>query len=435
MDYMVFLLNMRISGIKNIEKEIMIEFAGKEISKKFNPDTYRIKCIYGENGVGKSAIISAVDIVKEFFFNENYLRDSQKQLVLKELINKKTKEFSFKCEFITNVESFVVFEYEVKFIKGDDDEVYVAYESLKYKKNSSRNVQNTMFVCRQGEFIELNIDEQIEQVIIDKTRNLLIKQSALYSVFKVLAQEHKSFGVVSYWLYATLFFIMLNTYFDREDRHMSYYHKQWMEGLKNQDLSTDNLFEQLMKIMPTGENRVPIKAYADYEKMIKRLEKFVKLFKPELIKIDIEKKEYKEFFDCELLMNYGDYRVNKEFESTGIKKIIELFGILVLANKGTIVFIDELDSNINDIYLCKLIEYFKYFGKGQLCFTSHNTDPMQVLKDNKKAIDFLTRDNRIIPWVKNGHYTPDSSYRNGMIMGLPFNIDASDFISVFEGEE
>ena len=126
--------------------------------------------------------------------------------------------------------------------------------------------------------------------------------------------------------------------------------------------------------------------------------------------------------------------MNKEFESTGIKKIIDLYSMFVLASRGAIVFIDELDSNINDVYLCKIIEYFKYYGKGQLCFTSHNTDPMQVLRDNNKSIDFISRDNRIIPWVKNGHYTPDSLYKNGMIDGLPFNIDASDLITVFEGE-
>ena len=133
-------------------------------------------------------------------------------------------------------------------------------------------------------------------------------------------------------------------------------------------------------------------------------------------------------------MNYGNYKVDREFESTGIKKIIDLFDAVYAASLGFIAFIDELDSNINDVYLCRLLEYFVFYGKGQLCFTSHNLDPMSVLKDNSKSIDFLTSDNTIVPWVKNGHYTPDNSYRNGMIAGMPFNIDSTDFISVFEGE-
>jgi hypothetical protein len=59
---------------------------------------------------------------------------------------------------------------------------------------------------------------------------------------------------------------------------------------------------------------------------------------------------------------------------------------------------------------------------------------MIVLRENNKSIDFLTRDNRIVPWVKNGHYTPENSYRNGMIEGMPFNIDSSDFVSIFGRE-
>ena len=435
MDYMTFLLNLRVLGIKNIEKEIRIDFCGKNINKRFNPEKYKIKGIYGENGSGKSSIIAAVDIVKDFMFHKNYLRDPQMQILLRELINKKRKEFIFKCEFVTNIETIVIYEYEVAFKINDiDEDIIVSYESLKYKKNSSKNVQNVLFVCQNGEFTELDIYDEIKQLIFNKTRNLLVKQSGLYSVFSIMAQDGFKDNIPFLWVYSIIFFLSLNTHFDREDKHMEFYHKQRIEGLKNTDLPTDIIVDEIIKGIYTNESHISIKDYESYKKQISQLERFVKLFKPELKKIDIEKKENKGFYDCELLLNYGDYRVNKEFESTGIKKIIDLYSMFVLASRGAIVFIDELDSNINDVYLCKIIEYFKYYGKGQLCFTSHNTDPMQVLRDNNKSIDFISRDNRIIPWVKNGHYTPDSLYKNGMIDGLPFNIDASDLITVFEGE-
>ena len=75
-----------------------------------------------------------------------------------------------------------------------------------------------------------------------------------------------------------------------------------------------------------------------------------------------------------------------------------------------------------------------YYGKGQLCFTAHNLDPMIVLKENKKSIDFLTDNGKLVSWVKNGNATPDNSYRNGMIEEIPFNIDSTDFMKIF-GEE
>ena len=96
-----------------------------------------------------------------------------------------------------------------------------------------------------------------------------------------------------------------------------------------------------------------------------------------------------------------------------------------------IVFIDELDSNLHDVYLCALLEYLMEYGEGQLCFTTHNVGPMDVLKQRKKSIDFLSEDHKIYSWKKNGNYSPSKLYRSGMIEGSPFNIDSIDFIGVF----
>lgn len=434
MDNMIFLLNMCIMGIKNIENEIRIDFYGKNIDKNFNPEKNKIKGIYGENGSGKTAIITAVNIVKEFIFNDNYLRDSQNQILLNELINKNKREFVFKCEFVTHIELLLIYEYEVRFSFDENDEVFVSYEALKYKKNSSKNMQTTLFICENGEFEELHMDEKMQIRIVEKTRNLLTKQSAFFMIFSILSRDENIENMSFYVLYAMFFFLMLFVYFDKEDEHKDYYQRIKRREFKN-NLLPEKQIEELLNDIPTNERRVPIAEYQNYEKRISQLERFVRLFKPDLKKIDIDKKEDKGFYKCELLMDYGSYRVNREFESTGIEKIIELFDAFIFASRGGIVFIDEMDSNINDIYLCKIIEYFKYYGNGQMCFTSHNTDPMSVLKDNNKAIDFLTRDNRIVPWVKNGHYTAENSYRNGMIEGMPFNIDSSDFISIFERGE
>lgn len=435
MDFASYLLNMRISGIKCIEKEIRIDFYGKSIDKDFNPEKYRIKGIYGENGSGKSAIVAAVDIVRRFIFEENYLRDIQQQSLLNELINKKTKEFIFCCEFITNIESRLIFEYELKLRLEDSvEEIYVEFESLKYKENSSKNKQKTLFVCENGDFIELNVNEELKQFIEGKTRNLLSKQSALFSIFSIQSENNDKKNNTMHFVYATIFFLMIRTHFDREDIHKDYLKKKKTKELLEKKAPAEIIIRELLKETNTSDNSVPIDSYKQYKEGIKRLEKFVRLFKPGLKKIDIEKKENKGFYECELLMDYGEYRVSKEFESTGIKKIMDLYNVFELANLGSIVFIDELDSNINDIYLCRILEYFKYYGKGQVCFTSHNTDPMNVLKDNNKSIDFISKDHRIVPWVKNGHYSPNSSYKNGMIMGLPFNIDATDFIGIFGRE-
>ena len=102
---------------------------------------------------------------------------------------------------------------------------------------------------------------------------------------------------------------------------------------------------------------------------------------------------------------------------------------------GNVVFIDELDANIHDVYLCKLLEYFIQFGKGQLCFTTHNLGPMEVLESSKKSIDFLSRDCTIVPWIKNGNYSVKALYSKGMIEKSPFNLESFSFLGMFEGKE
>ena len=434
MDRMIYLLNMSMSGIKNIEKEIRIDFYGKTVNKNFEPEKNKIKVIYGENGSGKTAIITAIDIVKEFIINENYLRSLQNQTLLAELINKKTKEFMFRCEFVTLIDSLVIYEYEVGFSFDENGEVYVAYESLKYKRNNSKNIKSTAYICENGEFVELNLNEIDKAQIIDKTKNLLAKQSALYLLFKMTAHVESKNEDRLIFAYATIFFIMVFTYFDKEDRHITYYQRMRLDELKRNKLPLESILDEISRSVPTNEKEVPIAEYDHYKKQIIGLERFIKLFKPSLKRINIEKTEDKEIYICRMVMDYGDYSIDREFESTGIKHLIDIYDALKMASFGAIVFIDEMDTNINDVMLSKIIEYFKLYCIGQLCVTSHNTEPMIVLKDNNKSIDFLTSDNRIVSWVKNGHYSPESCYRNGMIEGMPFNIDSSDFISVF-GED
>ena len=84
---------------------------------------------------------------------------------------------------------------------------------------------------------------------------------------------------------------------------------------------------------------------------------------PDALKCEIEKKENKDFFSCDLIMVYDSYKIHAEFESTGIKKLIRLFGFLKEMVQGGIVFIDELDSNLHDVYLCALLEYLMEYGE------------------------------------------------------------------------
>lgn len=444
MDNMIYLLNMTVSGIKSIKKEIRLDFYKKTIDKKFNPDKYRIKAIYGENGSGKSAIITAVKIFQDLIINDNYLNESKTQIFLDEIINKTTQKFCFSCEFLVDVNtSNIVYKYSIEIGKNDKGLYEIKSEVLSTKNgNYANNNYNLVFESKNGELLFVNSSDEQKGVLEKKSLNLLASHSFVYIYITNLKKEvdvEKEEKVDRELLIHTVMCLMLaiviKVYLAEEDQHELYFLRK---RLKESRLENQALQEGLIEygefanvFSSVNEKKVDKRHFNKYKEKVEQLARFIRIFKPELVSINIDTKENGDQYECELNLNYGDYSINKEFESTGIKKLIRLFDCFVSASTVGIVFVDEMDSNLNDVYLCKLIEYFMYYGKGQLCFTTHNLDPMTVLKENRNSIDFLSSDNHLVPWTSRGNASPENCYKNGMIEDSPFNIDATDFIGIF----
>lgn len=437
---MIYLLNLKVSGIKNIKDEISIDFYKKTIDKSFDPSEYRIKAIYGENGSGKSAIMTSVKILKDVVIRGSYLSETGTQFFLDELINKITKEFKITCEFIIDYDDFnLIYEYSFTLGKGLNGNYELIHESLKNRSAKYANSKfQTIYEIQNGEIISLKSNKEEKELLTRKTLNLLSKSTMLHLYLDVVGIDKNEpisndmDVIFPHVLWSLILVVSLKVHLNTEDQHELYFIKKIVREAGWDKASENELIKERVDMYASvNEKEILKEDYDDYEEKVQRLTGFIKIFKQDLTNIEIEKKDNGESFLCELILNYGDYKINKEFESTGIKKLIDLYDCFSMASKSGIVFIDEMDSNLNDIYLCKLIEFFMYYGKGQLCFTTHNLDPMSVLKNNKYSIDFLSSDNHVVPWVKNGNFTPDNSYRNGMIKYSPFNVDASDFIGMF----
>ena len=67
-----FLLKMSVVGIKNINKEIELNFYKNTITKNFDVSNSHVKAIYGSNGAGKTGIVYAVDIYKNLVLDSKY---------------------------------------------------------------------------------------------------------------------------------------------------------------------------------------------------------------------------------------------------------------------------------------------------------------------------------------------------------------------------
>lgn len=440
-----YILNLRLCGIKNITEPIEIAFCKKTINNSFDTNKYKIKAIYGENGSGKTAVITAVKIFKKFITDKDYLGDINTQKSLYEIVNKKTQKGFIESEFlvVSNTTRYIV-KYSISFEIKDDGRCYISGEKLEYKTGKhSNNKYVEIFTVADGVIIQNGTDARIFDLLEKKTANLLTKQSLVASSIDILIDhqlESVSFAVSEIVLFMVyLFANSISIYIDESDDHSGYISRKIQADKLNDEidlLNRDYKKMSSLRIFNSEEGtHVPLVLFESYKREVSRLKAFISIFKPELNDIEIVPKLYDNYYVCRLNMVYDGYTIDKEFESRGIRKLMELFNCLDAASKGGIVFIDELDANINDIYLDKLIEFFQLYGTGQLCFTAHNLSPMALLKKNSYAIDFISSINTVHTWTRDGNLRPDNAYKNGFIEDSPFNVDASDFIGILGGED
>lgn len=452
----IYLTNYSVKGIKTLDETVSLSFYKKTITKDMDTQEYNIKGIYGMNGSGKSGIMTSVEILRNLLLDSGYLSDPVTQKSLEALVNKKVGELTLGAEIISKVDGVMLqFQYKVTLAKDSTGKFVIVKESLRGKPATSKKDNfTTFFDVRNGEADYIYANDKpygLAYELEQKSVNLL-STASMIALFreKILAlgrekmvdlvhSDFESFLVAAMCV-LVLFSIRTYVYLDQSDDHRKFLTNK---SLASNDIEWKQLLGSMFRtgneqldVISISENYIIKTKYVYFEKTIEKLCEFIRIFKPDLQNIEIDKKENHEYYVCDLIMVYDSYKIHAEFESTGIKKLIRLFAFIREMVNGGIVFIDEFDSNLHDVYLCALLEYLMQYGEGQLCFTTHNVGPMDILKQNKKSIDFLSEDHKIYPWRTNGNYSPSKLYRNGMIEGSPFNVDAIDFIGVFgTGEE
>lgn len=452
-----YLISYSVSGIKTLDHKITLSFYKKTLSNFSDTQNYNIKGIYGMNGSGKSGIITSIDILKNILINPNYLNNPLAQKTLDELINKNTGELYMEVEYVTSFnknKSPLLYRYGVMISKDISEKYVISNEELSYRKSTSKSKSlNIIYKIVDGEIVQAEDSaNNFYNTIVMRTANLL----STGSMCSILCRKYlfpkdndKSIIENSFLRSNILLFsfgMQLHVYVDQPDDHRDYLMTNSFSNIEKANMAAQSDFaftkyyleleeSNVLNILNITNNIIQKDLYEPFTKTIEQLYEFLHIFKSDLKNIEIDRKENKNLYICDLIMVYDTYKIHAEFESTGIKKLIRLFVYLREMVHGGIVFIDEFDSNLHDVYLCALLEYMMEYGQGQLCFTTHNVGPMDILKRNKKSIDFLSIDHQIYPWTANGNYSPSKLYKNGMIEGSPFNIDAIDFIGVFGNDE
>lgn len=444
-----YLLYFKTHGIKNLKKDVIFNFYNETLSKDICLTNNNVKAIYGMNGSGKTAIMHSIDFLLKLIKIKNYL-NSKSPDYFSCLINKEIKEYYSEIVFCSyNEKDMIVtgkFKYQIKVkISNNDNKPHIIYESLDLIKGRTINENLINLYSAENGKLSVTKDNIYAEDLKANTQNLLSDSTFLSLFFAeenslkktiIFDEERNDFfnSIIKTYLFALSTFV----YFDNQDIHninpkesFGSALKNLQEALEKNSFLSNNSYSSNSELM-VGDNNLDI-----YKKETLKIEKFIKLFKPDLKKIDlIITQAYKDqnnviTYNCQRMFNYNNYSIDYGYESTGIKKLVKLYYFLNYVNLGYIVFIDELDANIHDIYLTKLIDYFSTYAKGQLCFTSHNLDPMKVLSKKKHGIDFISCSGEIVPWIKNGSSSCLLQYQNGMIQGSPFNIEPFDFLSIF----
>ena len=454
-----------ISGIKNIEDEIRIDFLNSTLNKdgKVDLTNKKIKAIYGANGAGKSAIISAFDLYKKVCSVPNYLEQPQVVAELDELINKKIKKASITVVFAYTKGEKVsrLYKHKISIFHGDivpyqlEEKLYEAKDKNKSNgeyKELLKVKDGSITISIQTDFIKKEITEFEKLKLINSSifSNLLSIVNSLsratIGAETQLKDGHLSKDFSDHMnFYLSLLCIInfshkLNIYLDIKDRHQ--YKNPYFDIQKK--LKEKNVSDDIIGLLSNSDEKYYFTSLSDivlkkeikkYEETYKKIRDFIKIIKPSLKDIIIEHTDYdKDNYKCRKIFVYDDYRIDMEYESTGIKKMVELYTYIKEAFDGGVVFIDEIDANISGVFLDKLMECFNENGKGQLCFTSHNYYSMNKLR---KFITLTTigETGMVVDISKNGNSNPANLFYNGDIMDSPFNIESYDFEKMFVDED
>ena len=442
-----------VCGIKNISEPLVIDFSSK-IAKDVLKKVANVKGIFGINGTGKTAFITAIDIYKNICISKNYLIQKNTVRNLDKMINFSTKKLDIEVTYsILDMKKNWIIKHFISIAKNGDEYELLQEKVSRLKSRSLNDQFEDVIDIAKG---KTNYNIEINEISEDLNRN-----RSFICLYGLYLSKKENFYTIDFiddtfdFIFVFIGAINIRTVFLDADSHKDYlanmdkkildliseYSKNKIsknnETLSDVIKTTEGIDDLVYTDFLPGSERVEKKELGKYQSHIIKLTKFIRIFKPSLVEIKLDKKVYGDYYIVRKQFVYSESPepIDFEFESAGIKNLVYLFSSLLYCANGGITFIDEIDTNINSVYLNKLIEFFIKYGKGQLCFTSHNMDTIDLLKNTCKGISFFGMDGSIDNWTQIGNKSPKNSFISGKIENNPMNIEAIDFLSVLNEEE
>lgn len=410
----------------------------------------KLAIIYGENGIGKSSIMYAFDLLKKTmssrldsdsfasFLNARKISEAEDRELLRIVRNRINT---------TKIEYFIGDYFKI----DADGRMSVTYEGTLDK--SGTHFKYEMFFSRTAIVEEsLIIDDKL--VFTAKSNEFSLSEAFFVSddLNNLLKKDYEMYFGIHTFLSA------INSRVSMVSYSFAKY------SLNKNLLKLIKQFEDMDLFFSNKTNTYPIYAFTRNSKLLVNL--FEGTYSSRLIKKkDLTRDMLTKFFsslysnivgvdydittDESLSTKYtlvfieksdkgGLVRIPYRLESTGTNKLLTLFSYFYNAIvSDDIMLIDEIESGINDILLKNVLESFADEIKGQFIITTHNT---YLLSNKNKKYTYILNRNK-----DSGVVTATSldSFKNaiqektdvigryvkGMYGGLPqTNLNVKDFI-------
>lgn len=366
--------------------------------------------IYGVNGSGKTAIIEALQVCKEFFVVKddekflrykkkilNYIRNGEARMSMSIVLDDNVNEYKFTLEFI---------------LKSDNDnsELYIDREIISSRRSKSKNKWKSMIDFQK------DVDRVLPKILLNNRvldfeddfnfGNLVITNFMRYNSMSALVIQHNLF--------------VSDDNFDRMlTSVVSCLKNISVISVDEQALCNLNMLiimhahlDESNKIFPvhmTGDSTqyYDEKVATLFKDVIDQINPFFSIVIPGarllLEKLgerssddDVKQEELK------LYVERGNQKNPIEKESVGTIKIISILSslIAVIQSSNTIVAIDELDAHIFEYLLSIILKHVQVNIKGQLIFTAHNLTLLENLQQQNIIISTVANDDVIYTYLK-----------------------------------
>lgn len=396
--------------------------------------------IYGQNGSGKTAIISAVGIIKDIFSGKSLPEDVNEYI----MYGKDELEIEI-LFYIKNDNQRYKVRYHITIFKDDeikdDKNTFIKEESIDYwykmdinedwdrVRGLITNIYNENNIYpkyRNEELLKLYDDDS--DFIVNKKMRFRDRKSFIFSEellklinknSKKISKEYEILSILKHYAISNLFII--------DNKKLALSDANIILPMNFKNYKDDEYIS--MGVMPIGLDQpayLPREAVSEIKTSLKSSNKVISEIIPGLtiklkeMKIQTSKSGVEEVA-VELFSCRRDVEIPIRYESDGIKKIVAVLHMLIAMfnYESMTVLIDELDSGVFEYLLGEILEILEQRGKGQLIFTSHNLRPLEVLDKNNLVFTTTNINNRYIKLknVKTNNNLRDMYYRDLVLGG------------------